>query len=197
ADEEDRRRTTREALAAERHAGLAQEVRQQIAEDAAQRAELAQLEAEAADLDGVARVSTTADADLREAVARLEEAQRNLDTLESRRHDEIAQEREGLKGEMATLAAYERFTDEGANRCVGLAAELRRLSLDDSQLRQQMFALRDQLAGQGYEPEHIQFLTARFNGLPEENQRLLRRQSEANLAFQTEVAKLEEERTEA
>jgi len=197
AEEEDGLRGTLEELEAERHAGLAHEVRRQVAEDDAKRAELEKLEGEAAELESVARMSPTADADLREAVARLEEAQRNLETLESRRHDEINKERETLAAEMASLARYEKFTDEDANRCVGLAAELRRLSLDDAQLRQQIFGMRDQLAGQGYEPEHIQFLTARFNGLPEDRQRLLRRQAEANLAFQTEVARLEEERTEA
>ncbi|HTR97011.1 MAG TPA: hypothetical protein VMH61_03835 [Candidatus Acidoferrales bacterium] len=197
ADEEDALRATLEELEAERHAGLALEVKRQVEKDDTNRAELAALEQEAAGLEGVSRLSASADADLREAVTRLEEAQRNLETLESRRQEEIAAERDNLRAEMANLSAYEAFTEDDANRCVGFAAELRRLSMDDAQLRQQMFGLRDHLASRGYEPEHIQFLTARFSGLPDEPQRLLRRQSEASLAFQTEVARLEQERTEA
>jgi hypothetical protein len=74
---------------------------------------------------------------------------------------------------------------------------LRRLVLEDATHRRQVFDLRDQLAAQGYEPERIQFLTARFSGLPDEQQRILRQQSDVNLAFQTEVARLEQDRTAA
>ncbi len=196
-DEETALKETLRRLEAERHAGLAADVRRQLDDNERNRAELAALEREAAELEFVARLPQNADSELREAVARLEEAERNIETLEARRQEEIGRERAAVEAEIAALGNYGDFTEEHADRCVALAADLRRLALEDARIRQQVFELRDQLASQGYEPERIQMLTARFANLPEAGQRLLRGQSETSLAFQTEVARLERERTTA
>ncbi len=196
-DEEQALRETLRRLESERHAGLAAEVRRQLDENERTRTELAALEQEAAELEYVSRLPANAEGELREAVARLEEAQRNIETLESRRQDEIGRERGTVEAEIASLGSYQGYTEDDANRCVALAAEMRRLSHEDSRLRQQVFELREQLAAQGYEPERIQFLTGRFNGLPDSQQRLLRQQTDTNLQFQTEVARLEQERTQS
>ena len=196
-DEEQALKETLRRLEAERHAGLAAEVRRQIDDNDRNRAELATLEQEAAELEFVARLPQNAEAELREAVARLGEAERNIETLESRRNEESGRERSGVESEISALGVFKGFTEEDANRCVTLAAELRRLALEDARVRQQLFELRDQLAAQGYEPERIQMLTARFNNLPEAQARLMREQIDMSLVFQTEVARLEHERTAA
>jgi DNA repair exonuclease SbcCD ATPase subunit len=196
-DEELALKETLRRLEAERHAGLAAEVRRQIDDNERSRTELEALEREAAELEFVARLPQNAEAELREAVARLEEAERNIETLEARRNEESGRERSGVETEMQALGAFRGFTEDDANRCVALAAELRRLSLEDARLRQQVFELRDQLAAQGYEPERIQVLTGRFNNLPDAQQRLMRQQTGMSLEFQTEVARLEQERTSA
>jgi DNA repair exonuclease SbcCD ATPase subunit len=194
-DEEQALKETLRRLEAERHAGLAAEVRRQLDENDKYRAELLALEKEAAELEYVARLPQNAEGELREAVARLEEAQRNIETLESRRADELGRERGSVQAELDGLGSYRDYTEEDANRCVALASEVRRLELEDAQQRQQVFELRDSLAAQGYEPERIQMLTGRFGTLPEAQQKLLRGQTDTSLAFQTEVARLEQERT--
>jgi DNA repair exonuclease SbcCD ATPase subunit len=197
ADEEQGLRERLRALDDERRASLAADVKRQLEDNERVRADLAQLEAEAAALEPMARMPAHAEAELREAVARIEEAERNLDTLESRRGEEIARERAAIALELTGLQSYAGYTEDDANRCVTLAADLRRIVLEEAHHRRQVFDLRDQLAAQGYEPERIQFLTSRFGNLPEEQQRMLRRQAGISLEFQTEVARLERERTDA
>ncbi len=195
AEEEQAIREALRLLDEEKLASHAAAVRRQLEEDEANRAELARLEAEARELDPLAHVPQNAEAELRDAISRHEEGQLNLETLESRRHDEIGRERALVEQGLKSLEAFEGYTDEDANACVAVAADLRRLALEDATHRRQVFDLRDQLASQGYEPERIQFLTARFSGLPDDQQRILRQQTDVNLAFQTEVARLEQERT--
>ena len=197
AEEEMALRATLRELDQERSASHAAEVRRQLDEDDAHRVELARLETEARDLEPVAHLPANAEAELRDTVVRFEEAQINLDTLESRRHEEIGRERGSVEQELSGLKAFEGYTDDDANRCVAVAADLRRLALEDASHRRQLFELRDHLASQGYEPERIQFLTARFSSVPEQQQRILRGQADENLGFHTEVARLEQERTGA
>ncbi len=197
ADEEQSLKDKLRALEVERHEGLAAEVRRQLAENDRALAELQRLREEADGLAAAANLPANAEADLRETVARYEEAQRNLDTLETRRRDEMARERRGIEAQLSSLKPYADYSEDETNRCVAIASELRRMTLDDAQLRQEVFTLRDQLAAAGYEPERIQYLTGRFVKLPEDSQKLLRQQQQLNLAFQTEVAELEQERTEA
>ena len=197
AAEEEALKESLRRLEAERHAGLAAEVQRQLDEHERAREEVARLQGEADELAAVAQLPANAESELRETVARHEEAQRNLETLEARRREELDRDRAAIENELVGLEAYREYDITDADRCVALAAELRRAALDDTHERHQVFVLRDGLAAQGYEPERIQFLTARFGGLPEESQRLLRQQSELNLAFQTEVAGLEQERTQA
>lgn len=197
ADSEEELKNALRRLDAERQSAIAASVRRDLDANDLQLEELRSLEAEAAGLAAAAQMPANAESDLRDTVARHEEAKRNLETLETRRRDELSRERDGVAEELAALKVYDNFTEDDANRCVALAAEMRRLAEDDSRSRNQVFQLRDQLAGLGYEPERIQFLSARFNTLPEDQQRLLRQQSELNLAFQTEVAELEAERTSA
>jgi hypothetical protein len=197
ADEEKAIREGLRQLDEERLASHASELRRQLDEDDANRAELGRLETEAAELELVAHLPPNAEADLRDTVARFEEAQVNLDTLATRRNAEIGEEQSAVERELTSLTPYESYSEDDVNRCIAIAADLRRIALEDASHRRQVFELRDQLASQGYEPERIQFLTARFGSLPEGQQRALRGQSDANLGFQTEVARLEQDRTAA
>lgn len=178
----------------ERRAGLAVDVRRQLEDHETALTEVARLEAEAGDLSGSASLAPNAEGELRETIARYEEALRGIDGLESRRRDELAREREGIARERQELAAYDAFTPEDADRCVAHASELRHLLMQDALLRHQVFELRDVLASKGHEPEKIQFLQQRFGDLPPESVQLLRQQAELNLQFQNESAALEQRR---
>ena len=196
----ERERATRARLArldTERRASLASDVRRQITADEEQRAALVKLREEVRVLESSAHLPANAEAELRETVARYEEAQRNLETLETRRRDEVRKERGALEAEQGTLQAYAKGEEGDADRLVALAAEIRRVIEEEQRLRHEAFSHRDTLAGKGYEPERIQFLTSRFGGLPERQQTLLRNQSTTALAYQTEVAGLEQVRTES
>ena len=181
----------------ERRAGLAVDVRRQLDDHETALAEVARLEAEAGELAASANLPPNAEGELRETIARHEEAARGIEGLETRRRDELAREREAIAHERKELTEYDSFTAEDADRCVAQAAELRNLLMQDALLRHQVFELRDAVAGRGHEPEQIQFLQQRFAGLPPESVRLLRQQSELNLQFQTESAALEQQRTAA
>ena len=196
-EEEESLKDRLRALDGERHAVHAGEIRRQLEDNDAARAELQRLEAEAEQLRAAAQLPPNAESDLRETIARHEEAVRSLEALETRRRDELAKERGAIEAEIEGARSYDGYVTDEADACHALAADLRRVALDDQQLRHEVFVLRDALAGQGYEPERIQFLTARFGALPEEHARLLREQSQVHLAFQTDVAGLEQERTQA
>src|SRR5262249_13214929 len=146
-------------------------------------------------LASAAKVPSNAEAELRETVARLEEAHRNLEQLEARRDEERAREREGLLAEPASLKAYESCTAEDADKLGAMAAQIGRLAEQDSRARTTVFELRDSLAGQGHATERLQFLSSRFKTLPEAKQKLLRGQFDMQLQYQTEVAELEKART--
>ena len=193
-------RTVREGLTkldSERRGSLAADVRRQLELDGQQRAALAKLRDEARALDSASHVPANAEAELRETVARHEEAQRNLETLETRRREELQRERGTLESESRALAAYADCSMADADRLVALAADVRRIAEDEQRLKNEAFSFRDTLAGKGHEPERIQFLTSRFGALPEDQQSLLRNQSSLALAYQTEVAGLEQARTES
>lgn len=196
-DEEKQLRESIEALETDRKATMAGDVRRKLDEDDKHRAEVKTLEAEAAALGSVASLPVTAEAQFRETVGRYEEQKRNLEALEARRREGIASEREAIEREIGELAAFAKATDEDADRCVALAAELRRVGEEDQKLRDEVFAVRETLAAGGHEPERLQWLHERFGALHAEKQGLLRRQSELQLAYQTEVAGLERERTTA
>ena len=181
----------------ERRAGLAVDVRRQLEDHEAAMTEVARLEAEAGALAGSASLPPNAEGELRETIARHEEAARGIEGLETRRRDELAREREGIARERHELAPYDAFTAEEADRCVAQAAELRHLLMQDALLRQQVFELRDALAAKGYEPEQIQFLQQRFSDLPPESVKLLRQQAELNHQFQNEASLLEQQRAAA
>jgi len=197
AQEERRLQDHLRELENERRAGLAVEVRRQLEEHEEAAADVARLEAEAGELSGVANLPAGAEGELREAIARHEEAVRNIEGLESRRRDELAKERENIARERKELAAYDAFTAEDADQCVGQAAELRHLNMQDALLRHQVFELRDALASKGFEPEKIQFMQQRFGRLPAEATRLLKHQNELNLQFHAEATTLEQQRTNA
>jgi DNA repair exonuclease SbcCD ATPase subunit len=196
-DEETELKDQLRRLEAERHAGMAAEIRRQIDENENGREELKRLEEEAAGLEAAAQMPANIETELRETVTRFEEGQRNLETFETRRRAEWQGERDQIEAALLERRAFDDYTEEDARRCDSLAVDLRRVGVEDSHQRHQVFVLRDQLAAQGYEPERIQFLGSRFGAMPEEQQRLLRQQSDVNLAFQTEVAQLEQERTGA
>jgi hypothetical protein len=190
-----RSRLTR--LDTERRASLAFDIRRQLKADEEQRAALSKLRDEVRVLESSAHLPANAEAELRETVARYEEAQRNLDSLESRRREETAKERTALETEQVVLKAYAQGQDGDADRLVALAAEIRRVTEEQQKMQNEAFSYRDTLAGKGYEPERIQFLTSRFGQLPDRQQTLLRNQATAALAYQTEVAGLEQVRTES
>jgi len=197
AEHERATRTRFTRLDGERRASLAFDLRRQIKADEEQRAALTKLREEVRVLESSAHLPANAEAELRETVARYEEAQRNLETLESRRRDEVQKERGALETEHATLQAYSKGEEGDADRLVALAAEIRRVTEEEQKVRHEQFSYRDTLAGKGYEPERIQFLTTRFGELPERQQTLLRNQATSALAYQTEVAGLEQVRTES
>ena len=191
---------SREALArtdAERREALIAEVRRQLSEHDERTRELEELREEALALASASRLPKNAEVELREIVARLEEAHRNLEQLEARRDEERAREREGLLAELQNLKAYSASSAEDADKLVAVAAEIRRLAEQDTRARSEVFELRDSLAGQGHVPERLQFLTSRFKTLPEAKQKVLRGQFDVQLQYQTEVAELEKARTDS
>jgi DNA repair exonuclease SbcCD ATPase subunit len=189
---------TRESLAvleADRRGSLAADVRRRLEEDAQHRAELTRLRAEAQRLSAATQLSVTAEADFGKAVAGYEEAQRSLQALEARRRDETSRGRSALEKEIASLAAYTTGTTADADQCVSLAAELKRVQAEDARLRDEIYQLRETLAGAGHEPDRLQWLGNRLGRLAAGEQQALRSQSELALAYQTEVAGLEQQRT--
>ena len=194
-DEEQRSRSGIQALEAELSGSLANGLRSQLAEDSSHREEVAKLQADIDGLTASAHLPVTAEAMFRETFGRYEEQRRNLETLEGRKRDEIAREREAIEREMGELAPFATASEEDADRCVSLAAELKRVSDEDQRLRDEVFSLRETLASKGHEPERLQWLNERFGTLAPERQSLLRRQSDLQLQYQTEVAGLERERT--
>ena len=184
-------------LEAERHEGLAADLRRQIAENDRNIEELRRLETESNEISAAAALPANAESELRETIARHEEATKNLETLDTRRREEMEKERRSIEAQLHSLKPYADYSEDEANQCVSIGSEMRRLMIDDARLRNDVFTLRDQLAGDGYEPEHIQFLSTRFGALPDTQLRLLRQHGSMSLAFQTEVAQLETERTSA
>ena len=197
AEEERETRETLGRLDTERRGALAGDVQRQLDADQQHRAALQKLKDEARSLESAAHVPVNAEAELRETVARYEEAQRNLDTSENRRKDDHKRERGGLEAERDSLKGYAGCDAADADRLVAAAAEIRRLREEEDRLKTDAFSFRDTLAGKGYEPERVQFLLGRFGTLPEDEQKLLRNQAGLALAFQTEVAGLERVRTES
>src|SRR4029453_2918178 len=121
-----------------------------------------------------------ADSQLRDTVARLEEAQRNVSTLEGRRQEEASRQRAELEGERLSLGTFEPGSAQDADRCVSLGAEIRRIGEEETRLRDEIFRVRETLAGEGHDPSRLQWLTHRLGRLSETA--LLRRQSELTIA---------------
>ena len=197
AEEERKLQAQLRELDNERRAASALDVRRQLEEHGKVMAEVSRLEHEAAELESAARVPATAEAELRETIARHDEALRNIEGLESRRREELAKEREAIAREREELAAFEVFSAEDADRCVGQAAELRNLDMQEALLRHQVQELRDTMGSKGYEPEKSEFLQRRFGNLPPDAGRMLKRQTELNLQYQAEAAALEKQRVGA
>src|SRR5262245_12386852 len=197
AEEEQSARRRMRLVGYERRDSLADDVRRQLGENAKVRAEVEQYRAEAEALASAAAVPSGAETEFRETVTRLEEAQRNLAKLEEQRQEELSREREKRQKELGGLGPYANASPQDADRCVALAAELKRIAEEDSSVRTAVFTLRESLASQGHDPARIQHLTQRFGELTDVQQRLLRSQSEHALAYQTEVATLERVRTES
>jgi len=191
-------RQARDALAnleSERRASIAAEVRRRLDENRVQKEQVEKLRAEAEGLAAAEHLPANSEGQLRETIARYQEAQHSLEGLEQRRRGELERERGRVDSELETLSTVANCTAEEADRCVAVAAELRGLVTEDSRLRDQIFSLRESLATRGLEPERINWLTQRFGNLDSAQQGLLRGQSEVALAYQTEVAQLESTRT--
>jgi len=197
---DDEERATRDGMRTldhRRRDAMADDVRRQIEENAKHREELQRLRNEAESLASAAKLPRNAETEFREAIARHEEAARQLAALEARKHDELTREREKRETELGALAAYASAGPADADRCVALASELRQVAEEDASVRTAVFTLRESLAGQGHDPARIQELTARFDVRSEADHRLLRSQSERALVYQTEVAGLERVRTDS
>lgn len=188
-------RASLDQLEAERLASLGIEVRRRLEEDRRHRAEVKRLEAEIESLAAAAHLPANAEAQLREAVARHQEARRGLEALEARREAEIRREQDALDRERRTLEAFEGCGPEDADLAVSLAAEIRRSAEEDRRLRSEVFTVREGLASRGHDPERLLWFQQRLGPLEEADQILLRRQAEVALGYQTEVAGLEQERT--
>jgi len=195
AEEEERARDGLATLEGERRAGLAAEARRQLDEHHRHHAELEALRREAASYEAVAHLPPEAESQLRDAVARLEAAQGKVAEWETRRQEQIARERARLEDECASLRVFEPGTAAEADRCVALAAEIRRVAGEDERLRDEIFNLRDSLSTAGHDPERFQWLQHRLDRLTDADHALLRRHSELALSHQTEVAGLENQRT--
>ncbi|TMQ67836.1 MAG: hypothetical protein E6K78_03405 [Candidatus Eisenbacteria bacterium] len=188
---------TRRSLAereADHHASLSAEVRRKLDENDERRAEVERLRAEAAELVSAARLPPSVEADFGKAVAGYEEALSRIQALEVRHRDETAREQSQLEHEIAGLAAYASGSAADADRCVSLAAELRRVAAEDTRLRDDIFNLRETLASQGHEPDRLQWLAHRLSRLQPSDHQLLRSQADLALAHQTEVEGLDQER---
>lgn len=197
-EEEERRvRAALEGLDHERRRALAADVRARLETDEARKVEIQRLEAEMVSLEAAARLPGNAEAELRETVARLEEAERKIQALDERRRKEQARDRAEIKEQEERLQAFHASLPEDEHRAVRLAAELMRLESEETRLNSEAFQRRETLAGRGWEPERIQFLTRRFGALPDDEQQLIRSQGELALAFQTEMTTLERQRTGA
>jgi hypothetical protein len=194
AEEERAARAQLGSLDSGRRAGLAAEARRRLEADRAARAELDRLVAEAESLASAATLPPQAEAQFHEAVARHEEALRNLASLETRRREEIARERGAIEAELAPLAPHATGSAEDADRCVALAAEMRRIETDQRRLRDEVFTLREALAAGAHDRERLRSLSERFGAMEEADQRLLRRQGELALAYHEQVAALERRR---
>ncbi|HET7225100.1 MAG TPA: AAA family ATPase [Candidatus Eisenbacteria bacterium] len=181
-------------LDAERRAGTLGDLTRQLAADDAARAELHALEAEAGSLASCAHVPPGVEAELREAIAGFTSAERNLDSLATRRQDEQSRERQQLEGELKALESYATLDAADADRAVTLAAGLRRAADDERARRAEVVASRESLEARGSDPGRMESAASRFLGLPEDEQRLLRSQAELSMAFHTQSAQLEDER---
>ncbi len=193
--EEQQHRTHLARLEGERRAGTVAELARRLKEDDGHRAERARLLEEVASLKAYAHVPAGAEAELREAIAGFTSAERNLESLVQRRRDEQARERQQLEGEAQALARYDTLTLADADRCMTLAAELKRTGEEDQRLRAELAGARDRVAARGAEPERLSALATRFQSLPPEAEQLLRAQASLTLGVQTEVAELEQSRT--
>src|SRR5207249_3247460 len=142
-------RETREALAgldAEWRGVLASDAQRQLEEDHRRQEEIEALRREAESLSAVSQMPPDAESQLRDTVPRLEEAQRNVAAMEGRRQEEASRQRAELESERASLKTFESGTAEDADRCVSLAAEIRRVSEEETRLRDDIFELRESLA---------------------------------------------------
>jgi DNA repair exonuclease SbcCD ATPase subunit len=182
-------------LEAERHAAVSGDLTRRLREAQERRAALEQLREESASLTAYAHVPADAEAELRETIAQHEAAQRNLATREERRREEQTRRRGELEVTLASLQSFAACTVEDADRLVALAGELRRLAAEEARLQGELVAARESLSGRGYAPTRVERLTSRFATLDEAQERLLGGQAALALAFQTEVAGLEEART--
>lgn len=196
-DEEKEAREAIARLEQERRHIRVEEIRRALDENGMRRRELQKLKDEEKTLSGASRLAPDAEVELRDTITRHEEAQRNLATLGQRHAEQQAREKDRIVRELDALAHLGDCTAADADRCVALAAELTRIGNEDGRLRDEAFQHRDTLAGRGHLPERIQFLTGRFENLSDDQQRVIRGQSDLALAFQTEVADLESQRTEA
>jgi DNA repair exonuclease SbcCD ATPase subunit len=194
-EDESTARTGLRELEQERRRSGATAARRQLREHDERRRELDALKAEADRLSAFAHLPESAEAELRTTLARYDEAVRGRESLEARRRDEQSRERTACEAELASLSMYEACEPADADRLVSLASDLRRFGDEESRLRDGIASERESLAGRGFEPERAQELTLKFGALEEGRLKLLRGQAEIELAFQTEVAELEQTRT--
>ena len=195
----DEEATTRVSLASvsdERKGSLAADLRAKLREDDERRAEYQKLEAEAKLLAASAHVPENAEAELSQTVGQLEQAQRNLDALESRHRDEQARERGALEVELEKFKTVASSTAADADRLIALASEMRRVAEEDGRLRAEVSSRREQLAGKGIDQERLRALNKRFDSIEDESLQLLRGQSEVGLVYQSDLGTLEQDRAE-
>lgn len=191
-------RATRETLAGlenERRAGLAEEARRQLEEHHRHRAELNALKREAEGLAAAAQLPAEAESQLRETVARLEAARGKVSEWETRRQEQITRQRAQWEEELQSLKVFEPGSAGDADRCLTLAAELRRVTAEDERVRDAIFSLRESLATGGHDPERLQWLQHRLGPLTDADHGLLRRHADLAFSLQTEVTDLENMRT--
>ena len=187
-EEEERSELEREQrINAERRAALGAEARAKLERHQQARAELERLEQEAAGLAPFAGVPADSDGEFRQAVARLEESERQRRQLEAD-HELFASGIQHLDVELEKLGAFASLGEADADRFIAHAAELRRVQAEHDRLRAELDRVRADLAAKGFDAGVIERLRTRFGSIAGPPGALLAGQPALALELQTRTA---------
>jgi len=196
ADEEKAARRRLTEADRERHALRARGSLDRLARDEALGREIATLRAEAAELESLSGIPSGADIELRQAVARLEEANVRLEGYETRAKA-AEEERARLEGEVEQFARYAECGPDDADLCASHARELERIDLKREELEETLSRRYREFGARGLDEERIESLTERFSALDDEGTAMLRSQPHLILVFERSYSESEKARAES